>query len=36
MRINKVFPFKGAVLVAHMTSRVLTPPEFLPMPAAHR
>jgi hypothetical protein len=34
MRINKVFPFKGAVLVTHMTPRVLTPPEFLPMPQA--
>ncbi|MDR3791955.1 MAG: LamG domain-containing protein [Terracidiphilus sp.] len=36
IRINKLFPFKGAVLVAHMTPRVLTPPEFLPMPQAHR
>jgi hypothetical protein len=34
IRINKVFPFKGAVLVAHMTPRVLTPAQFLPMPQA--
>lgn len=34
IRINKTFPFKGAVLMAHITSRVLDPPQFLPMPAA--
>jgi hypothetical protein len=32
IRINKVFPFKGAVLVARMTPAVLKPSEFLQMP----
>lgn len=33
VRINKVFYFKGAVLMARMTPRALTPDEFLKMPA---
>jgi len=33
VRINRVFWFKGSVLMAHMTPRVLTPDEFLKMPA---
>ncbi len=33
VRINKIYWFKGAVLMAHMTPRVLTPEEFLKMPA---
>jgi hypothetical protein len=33
VRINKVFWFKGAVLMARMTPRALTPEEFLKMPA---
>jgi len=33
VRINKVYWFKGAVLMARMTPRVLTPDEFLKMPA---
>jgi hypothetical protein len=33
IRINKVFPFKGAVLMARMTPRALPKSEFLPMPA---
>jgi hypothetical protein len=32
IRINKVYPFKGAVLMARMTPRVLSPSEFLTMP----
>jgi len=32
IRINKVFPFKGAVLLARMTPRALSPSEFLPVP----
>jgi hypothetical protein len=33
VRINKVFYFKGAILKARMIPRVLTPEEFLKMPA---
>lgn len=33
IRINKVYPFKGAVLMARMTPRALDPSEFLQMPA---
>ncbi|MDR3791854.1 MAG: LamG domain-containing protein, partial [Terracidiphilus sp.] len=33
VRINKVFYFKGAVLMARMTPRVLPTDEFLKMPA---
>ncbi|HEX4757921.1 MAG TPA: LamG-like jellyroll fold domain-containing protein [Terracidiphilus sp.] len=33
MRLNKVFPFKGAVLMARMVPRALPPGEFLKMPA---
>ena len=33
MRLNKVFPFKGAVLMARMVPRALSPDEFLKMPA---
>ncbi len=32
VRINKIYWFKGAVLMARMTPRVLTPDEFLKMP----
>jgi len=32
IRINKIFPFKGAFFAARMTPRVLAPAEFLPMP----
>jgi hypothetical protein len=32
MRLNKVFPFKGAVLMARMVPRALPPEEFLKMP----
>lgn len=32
IRINKVYPFKGAVLMARMTPRALDPSEFLAMP----
>jgi hypothetical protein len=33
MRLNKVFPFKGAVLMARMVPRALPPDQFLKMPA---
>jgi hypothetical protein len=33
VRINKIYWFKGAVLMARMTPHVLTPEEFLKMPA---
>ena len=33
VRINRVYWFKGAVLMARMTPRALTPEEFLKMPA---
>jgi hypothetical protein len=33
MRLNKVFPFKGAVLMARMVPRALRPDEFLKIPA---
>jgi hypothetical protein len=33
MRLNKVFPFKGAMLMARMVPRALSPHEFLKMPA---
>lgn len=33
MRINKVTPFKGAVLQARFTPRALGPADFLPLPA---
>jgi hypothetical protein len=36
VRINKVFYFKGALLMARMTPRALTPDEFLKMPAEVR
>lgn len=32
MRLNKVYPFKGAVLMARMVPRALPPDEFLKMP----
>jgi hypothetical protein len=33
MRLNKVYPFKGAVLMARMVPRALPPDQFLKMPA---
>lgn len=32
IRINKIYPFKGAILMARMTPRALAPSEFLQMP----
>jgi len=33
MRINRISPFKGAVLIARMTPKALAPEEFLDLPA---
>jgi hypothetical protein len=33
VRINKVYYFKGAILMARMVPRALPPDEFLKMPA---